>query len=60
MWPYCCPCLTCADVWEESRMFPTEQEDQSSVRMDIELLKEQYNSIREKQRRQTHVICFKK
>ncbi|RXN14861.1 hypothetical protein ROHU_002909 [Labeo rohita] len=28
--------------------------------MDIELLKEQYNTIREKQRRQTHVICFKK
>ncbi|XP_026057403.1 uncharacterized protein C9orf152-like [Carassius auratus] len=55
-----CPCcgsyLTCADVWRE---IGTEEEDQSTVRMDIELLEEQYSSIREKQRRQTQVICFK-
>ncbi|XP_059380172.1 uncharacterized protein C9orf152-like [Carassius carassius] len=55
-----CPCcgsyLTCADVWRE---IETEEEDQSAVRMDIELLEEQYSSIREKQRRQTQVICFK-
>ncbi|KAK2870500.1 hypothetical protein QQF64_021519 [Cirrhinus molitorella] len=61
MWPFCCPHLTCADGWEETGTLPSEEkEDQSSVRMDIELLKEQYNSIREKQRRQTHVICFRK
>lgn len=57
MWLCCCSYLTCADVWREIR---TEEEDQSSVRMDIELLEEQYSSIREKQRHQTHVMCFKK
>ncbi|XP_073687236.1 uncharacterized protein [Garra rufa] len=61
MWLYCGPYLTCADVWKKSRTFPSEEkEDQSSIKMDIELLKEQYNSIREKQRRQTHVIRFRK
>ncbi|KAF4095508.1 uncharacterized protein C9orf152-like [Onychostoma macrolepis] len=57
MWLCCCSYLACADVWGEIR---TEEEDQSSVRMDIELLEEQYSSIREKQRRQTQVICFRK
>ncbi|XP_016426090.1 uncharacterized protein LOC107754236 [Sinocyclocheilus rhinocerous] len=57
MWLCCCSYLTCADVCGETR---TEEEDQSGVRMDIELLQEQYSSIREKQRRQTQLICFKK
>ncbi|XP_016326972.1 uncharacterized protein C9orf152 [Sinocyclocheilus anshuiensis] len=57
MWLCCCSYLTCADVCGETR---TEEEDQSGVRMDVELLEEQYSSIREKQRRQTQLICFKK
>lgn len=40
-------------------MFQSEEDELSSVRMDIALLKEQYNSIRDKQRRQTQVLCFK-
>ncbi|KAK7123293.1 hypothetical protein R3I93_021642 [Phoxinus phoxinus] len=53
MKPCCCSSLMRSDVWGEMRT------DQSSVRMDIALLKEQYNSIRDEQRRQTHVLCFK-
>lgn len=59
----CCgSCLTCAEVWKEMRKSFTEDEDQSSmdIRMDVMLLKEQYNSIRDKQRRETQVVCFKK
>ncbi len=48
------PCAdVCGEIW-------TEEEDQSIFRMDIELLEEQYSSIRETQRRQTHVTCFKR
>lgn len=59
----CCgSCLTCAEVWKERRKSFSADEDQSSmdIRMDIALLKEQYNSIRDKQRRETQVVCFKK
>ncbi|XP_067233780.1 uncharacterized protein C9orf152-like [Chanodichthys erythropterus] len=59
MWPCCCSSLTCADVRGETRMFQSEEDELSSVRMDITLLKEQYNSIRDKQRRQTQVLCFR-
>lgn len=59
----CCgSCVTCAEVWREMRKSFSSDEDQSSmdIRMDIALLKEQYNSIRDKQRRETQVVCFKK
>ncbi|XP_077075354.1 uncharacterized protein LOC143726635 [Siphateles boraxobius] len=56
MKPCCCSSLMCSDVWGEMK---TDHSDQTSVRMDIALLKEQYNSIRAEQRRQTHVLCFK-
>lgn len=56
MKPCCCSSLMCSDVCGEMR---TAHADQSSVRMDIALLKEQYNSIRDQQRRQTRVLCFK-
>ncbi|KAK9952906.1 hypothetical protein ABG768_016935 [Culter alburnus] len=59
MWPCCCSSLTCEDVRGETRKFQSEEDELSSVRMDITLLKEQYNSIRDKQRRQTQVLCFR-
>lgn len=62
-WP--CPCdqlLKSAHFGEQTRR---EQEDHTDTislptNMDIALLKEQYNSIREKQKRETTVICFAK
>ncbi|KAG1944423.1 hypothetical protein F2P79_014741 [Pimephales promelas] len=56
MKPCCCSSPMCSDVWGEMR---TDHSDQTSVEMDIALLKEQYNSIRDQQRRQTQVLCFK-
>lgn len=68
-WP--CPChqlLTSAHFGEETRRErEREREDHTDTDcvslptdMDIALLKEQYNSIREKQKRETRVICFAK
>jgi len=56
MKPCCCSSPMCSDVWGEMR---TDHSDQTSVEMDIALLKEQYNSIRDQQRRHTQVLCFK-
>ncbi|XP_051971020.1 uncharacterized protein C9orf152-like [Xyrauchen texanus] len=58
----CCSSATCADVWAQMRNSHSQEEDQNttSVRMDIALLKEQYNTIKDKQRRETRVVCFTK
>ncbi|XDV48067.1 hypothetical protein PO909_017564 [Leuciscus waleckii] len=56
MKPCCCSSVVYSDVWGEMR---TVQSEHSSVRMDIALLTEKYNSIRDEQRRQTRVLCFK-
>ncbi|XP_051543460.1 uncharacterized protein C9orf152-like [Myxocyprinus asiaticus] len=57
-----CSSVTCADVWAQMRKSHSQEEDQNttSVRMDIALLKEQYNTIKDKQRRETRVVCFTK
>ncbi|XP_017334432.1 uncharacterized protein C9orf152 [Ictalurus punctatus] len=62
-WP--CPCdqlLKSAHFGEETRHEQEEHTDSISLptNMDIALLQEQYNSIREKQKRETRVICFAK
>ncbi|KAM9488466.1 uncharacterized protein C9orf152-like isoform 1-T2 [Clarias gariepinus] len=62
-WP--CPCdrlLKSAQFREEASQEQEEHTDAVSQpsSMDIALLQEQYNSIREKQKRETRVICFAK
>lgn len=62
-WP--CPCdqlLKSVHFREETRHEQEEHADTISLptNMNIALLKEQYNSIREKQKRETRVICFAK
>ncbi|KAF7708881.1 TBC1 domain family member 30-like [Silurus meridionalis] len=62
-WP--CPCdqlLKSAQFRQETSSEEEEPTDTTCVptNMDIALLKEQYNSIREKQKRETRVICFAK
>ncbi|MCI4374101.1 hypothetical protein PGIGA_G00002160 [Pangasianodon gigas] len=62
-WP--CPCdqlLKSAHFGEETSREHEEHTDTTSLptNMDIALLKEQYNSIKDKQKRQTRVICFAK
>ncbi|KAA0705109.1 hypothetical protein E1301_Tti019178 [Triplophysa tibetana] len=59
----CCgSSLACPEVWSDKRKSFSADEDRSSmdIRMDIALLKDQYNSIRDKQRREPQVVCFKK
>lgn len=58
----CASCLACPEVWSDKRKSFSADEDQSrmDIRMDIALLKDQYNSIRDKQRREPQVVCFKK
>lgn len=60
-WP-CDQLLQSAHFREETGHKPEEHADTISLpkNMDIALLKEQYNSIREKQKRETRVICFVK
>ncbi|XP_007233944.3 uncharacterized protein LOC103039637 [Astyanax mexicanus] len=60
----CCPssvCL-CEESVIRSGAVPEEEtsDDEAPTNMDIALLKEQYNSIREKQKRETRVVCFRK
>ncbi|KAG7336296.1 hypothetical protein KOW79_000989 [Hemibagrus wyckioides] len=62
-WP--CPCDQLLKSEHLGKEVSDEQEelpDTASLptNMDIALLKEQYNSIREKQKRETRVICFAK
>lgn len=62
-WP--CPCdqlLKSEHLGKEASDEQEELPDTASLptNMDIALLKEQYNSIREKQKRETRVICFAK
>ncbi|GAA6069884.1 uncharacterized protein C9orf152, partial [Tachysurus ichikawai] len=60
-----CPCAQLIKSEYYGKETSYEQEElqhtiSSPTNMDIALLKEQYNSIREKQKRETRVICFAK
>lgn len=62
-WPCLCDqLLKSAHFAEETRREQEEHTDTISLPtdMDITLLQQQYNSIREKQKRETRVICFAK
>lgn len=56
-----CTCLTGADVRRELRnIFAGEDQNNMDIKMDIAFLKEQYDFIKDKRRRESCVVCFKK